>query len=534
MEKVFGIDLGTTYSCISYIDDSGEPVVLKNAEDGLTTPSVVYFEDENTVIVGETAKEYAVMHPLQSVSLIKRDMGQEGKYREINGIRMRPEEISARILSKLVRDATDSLKQKKKLGENEEIKDVVITCPAYFGTAERDATENAGKIAGLNVLAIINEPTAAAINYGVITNESDKNVLVYDLGGGTFDVTIINITKEQIKVVVTGGNHVLGGADWDKDVIDYVAMCFENETGISGEDLKSNPESLQELTISVEKAKKMLTAKPKAPINVNFDGEHMRMELTREKFDELTSDHLQQTIVLTKDAISEYEKKGYKKSDISEILLVGGSSKMPQVKRIVDETFGIPSKLYDPDEAVSKGASRYAANIKYYAKLMEEQKEDEILINPPETNGWGLPGITSIIDVTSRTYGLEVIGDKIVNFIFKNTELPADLVTKEFGPATDYQSKLRIAIYESLTGEKEIPLSMGTYVGEATIELPPNTLTSDKLEIKFHLNNKGLLEMYARELKTGNEVNASFDVSGGMSEEELQQAINRSTGISVS
>lgn len=551
MGKVFGIDLGTTYSCIAFIDETGEPMVLKNAEDQLTTPSVVYFEDAQTVMVGDMAKEEAILHPLQSVSLIKREMGQEGRTRTINGTEMRPEEISSFILKKLVQDAQNTLANMGKLEDGEEIRDVVITCPAYFGTSEREATKNAGILAGLNVLAIINEPTAAAIDYGISAEGEEKTILVYDLGGGTFDVTIMKIGKKKISAVATGGNSTLGGADWDQEIITYVAAKFEEETGVSTSDFLGNPETLQQLSINVEKAKKMLTAKAKAPIVVDYDGQHLRLELTREEFDNLTMQHLNHTIEVTESVIREYEAKGYSRKDISEILLVGGSTKMPQVKTKVEEAFGIPSRSFNPDEAVARGASRYANSIQLYMEYIKNGEDDETeddkdkKKNPEiihETE-WGLPGQETIVDVTSRTYGLMVqVQDhgteeekcRIANIIFKNTELPHDVTTTQFGPRMDNQPCVLLKVYESLSNDEMITMDMGVYVGEAKLILPPHTKRGDKFEITFHLDNNGLLKMHAKELKTGNTVDAVFEVSKSMSEEEIEEVKERVSAVCIS
>ena len=280
MGKVFGIDLGTTYSCIAHIDENGKPVVLKNAEGDLTTPSVVYFESQNDVTVGSAAKENLKMYPYQTVELIKRNIGKPGFSLNINGIDMKPEEISSYILKKVVQDAEDSLRMEGKLDDGEKIRDVVITCPAYFGVAERDATQAAGVIAGLNVMAIINEPTAAAITYGVTNDSQNKTVLVYDLGGGTFDITMINIKPGEIRVVVTGGDPNLGGRDWDEKILMYLAEQYQSETG-TPDNILEDAETFQELSLASERAKKLLSAKEKAPVAVNYMGERVRVELTR-------------------------------------------------------------------------------------------------------------------------------------------------------------------------------------------------------------------------------------------------------------
>lgn len=260
--KVFGIDLGTTYSCIAYIDENNKPVVVKNSEGELTTPSVVYFESREDITVGESAKESSKMYPDEVVSFIKRSMGKPNSNLKINGVEMSPAEISSYILKKVVNDAVDNLKIEGKLKDNETIKDVVITCPAYFGINERTATQTAGELAGLNVLQIINEPTAAAITYGVADDSVEKTVLVYDLGGGTFDITMIHIKPGEIKVICTGGDHNLGGKDWDDKILIYLDDEFGKQTG-KKESVLDDPETLQELVLSTEKAKNFLHQKKK-------------------------------------------------------------------------------------------------------------------------------------------------------------------------------------------------------------------------------------------------------------------------------
>ena len=362
MGKVFGIDLGTTCSCIAYIDADGKPVVLKNSEGELKTPSAVYFESPTSVTVGQMAKDIADLYPDQVVTSINRNIGRPGFSLNINGVDMKPEEISSYILRKVVKDAENTLRFEGKLDEGESVKDVVITCPAYFGVAERDAIRAAGIIAGLNVLAIINEPTAAAITYSVTDDIQSKTVLVYDLGGGTFDVTMINIKPGEIRVICTDGDLNLGGKDWDDRVLMYMAERYQEETGTS-DNILEDPETYQELTLSAERARKRLSSKTKAPIAVNYMGERVKVELTREKFDELTEDLLTRTIDLTEEMFKEAERKNYKKEDVSEILLVGGSSKMPQIMERVKSAFGIETKMFDPDEAVAKGAAIYAKMI---------------------------------------------------------------------------------------------------------------------------------------------------------------------------
>lgn len=557
MGKVFGIDLGTTYSCIAYIDESGKPVVLKNAEGNLTTPSVVYFESQSDVTVGSAAKENLKMYPDKTVDLIKRNIGKPGFSLNINGIDMKPEEISSYILKKVVQDAEDTLRMEGKLEDGEKIRDVVITCPAYFGVAERDATQAAGVIAELNVMAIINEPTAAAITYGVTDDSQNKTVLVYDLGGGTFDITMINIKPGEIRVVVTGGDHNLGGRDWDEKILMYLADQYQSETG-TPDNILEDAETFQELSLAAERAKKLLSAKEKAPVAVNYMGERVRVELTREKFDELTEDLLTRTIDLTRDMFKDAEKKGYSQSDVTEILLVGGSSKMPQVMSRVKSEFGIETKMFDPDEAVAKGAAIYANKMSEYNIVLEEiakqqgksfeevkkqvdegqmdvQKEAKKANIP--MRGGRLPGKdVTFINVSSRSFGTVAYDEndqlKLYNIILKNAELPATGVNP-FYPRYDNQQSVRFQVMESLTSEEKVDPDLGKEIGTAELSLPAGVTRDTEIEVTFRLDESGLLHLHAKEMKGGREVDAEFQTTEAMTEQEMSDAIRRSNKSNV-
>ncbi len=557
MKKVFGIDLGTTYSCIAYIDENGKPVVLKNAEGELTTPSAVFFESQTEITVGASAKESAKMYPDQVVTLIKRSIGQPGFKKNLNGIDMTPEEISSYILKKIVNDAEDTLRMEGKLEDGESVKDVVITCPAYFGVTERDATKAAGVIAGLNVMAIINEPTAAAITYGVTDDSQNKTVLVYDLGGGTFDVTMINIKPGEIRVICTGGDDTLGGKDWDNRVLLYLAEQYKNETGTPDEIL-DDAETLQELSLSAERAKKLLSAKEKAPVAVNYMGERVRVELTREKFDELTEDLLTRTIDLTREMFKEAEKKGFTQNDVNEILLVGGSTKMPQVMTRVKNEFGIETKMFDPDESVAKGAAIYANKMsefnivleeiaKKQGKTLEEVKEEvdkgemDVQKEAKKANiqmrGGRLPGEeVKIINVSSRSFGTVAYNQddvlKLFNIIMRNTELPAT-GTNTFYPRTDNQKSVRFQVLESLSSDEVIDPELGKEIGLADLTLPDGVTRDTEIQVTFRLDESGLLHLHAKELKAGREVDAEFQTNEAMTEEQISDAIKRSNKSSV-
>lgn len=559
MNKVFGIDLGTTYSCVAYIDENNKPVVLKNSEGDLTTPSVVYFESESEVLVGESAKESSKIYPEKAVAFIKRSIGQPNSNVFINGKEMSPAEVSSYTLKKIVKDANDTLKMEGKIAEGEEIKDVVITCPAYFGINERAATKTAGELAGLNVLQIINEPTAAAIMYGVTDNKDEKVVLVYDLGGGTFDVTIIHIKPGEIEVICTGGDHTLGGKDWDDTIIMYIDDEFQRQTGTS-ESVLDDPETLQEITLSAEKAKKLLTSKEKAPISVNYKGKRARIELTREKFDELTHPLLDRTIALTKDILKEANKKGYSENSINEILLVGGSSKMPQVEKAVKANFGVEPKMFDPDEAVAKGAAIFASKESEYNILLDELssatgRDKNAIKDDIESGKTSAAAIAEsaganaavrrlassegikIKNVSSRSFGTIALNnngeERLFNLIFKNDSLPKE-TTQSFYPSADGQKDVRIRVLENLSSEPEISTELGNDVGEASLTLPPGINKDTVIEITFKLNTAGLLELKATEKKANTSVEAKFEVKEDLSEEEKTQAMRRVNNTELS
>lgn len=554
MNKVLGIDLGTTYSCVSVIDSSGKPVVLKNSEGELTTPSVVFFESPGSVIVGTSAKESAKLYPSDVVSFVKRSIGHHGVSWNIQGVDRGPEEISSYILKKVVADAAEILRSENRLGSDETISDVVITCPAYFGVAEREATKKAGEIAGLNVINIINEPTAAAITYGVSDANEDMVVLVYDLGGGTFDATLIDIQPGSIKVICTGGDHALGGKLWDDRIIEYVAGEFAAQTG-NTEDILSDPETFQELALSAERAKKMLTARTKAPIAINYKGDRARVELSREKFDKLTQDLLERTISLTREMLEEAAKKGYSASSIGEILLVGGSTRMPQISKRIKREFSAPVKVYDPDEAVAKGAAIFGERQAFFSKLIDQTAMDtgktaQQVRRDLETGrtdvqtlaekiDMPLDNVTEavnmdIVNVTSRSFGTiafqtveaEEETEVLYNMILKNDELPAK-ETKQFYTVVDNQSSVHIRVLESLSSERYAQPDEGTEIGEAILELPENLPSGSPLQIEFQLNESGLLELYATELKQGREVKARFETVDAINEGDTMEAKQR-------
>ncbi len=544
MGYVFGIDLGTTYSCIAYIDEYGKPVVLKNSDGDHTTPSVVMIESDENIVVGTEAKRSVEIEPDKTVQFIKRKMGKENDTVVLNGKKYRAPEISSMILKKLVNDANEELRQTGVLQDGEYVKDVVITCPAYFGMNERQATKAAGEMAGLNVLNIINEPTAAAISYGVSGNSKNETVLVYDLGGGTFDITVMNINGSNITVVCTGGDDQLGGKDWDEKLMDYVIERYEEEYE---EDLSEDPEIIASLYIDVETWKKSLTSREKLNISVNGPVGRLREEFTREKYEELTSTLLIRTKNLLDDVLSTAEKQGYPLSKIDKVLLVGGSSKMPQVSAMLERDYHVTPLLADPDEAVAKGAAIYAGNEKAYndfilSEVSKTGKSVEELTMQNLENGemdrkfalsgaGGAGGLKlTIKNVLSRTYGVEYVEEdkshRISNILMINTQLPAK-DTKKYSTLADNQDAVEISIYESRSTEETMDIEervpITTIVMNFTNRVPKGT----PVIITMALDNSGLLHIVAEELLYKSRLDTTFQLSSQMSDDEMRKAALR-------
>ncbi|RLC21775.1 MAG: Hsp70 family protein [Deltaproteobacteria bacterium] len=551
MTKVFGIDLGTTYSCIAYVDEHGKPVVIPNSENQRVTPSVVLFEGNN-IIVGKDAKDNALLSPNETVAFVKRSMGDPNFVFVYNGKDYRPEEISSFILRKLVGDAEQIT--------GEKITDVVITCPAYFGINEREATRLAGEIAGLNVRQIINEPTAAAIHYGTVESEAEKVVLVYDLGGGTFDITMIHIKPgDLIQVVCTGGDHNLGGKDWDDTVVQYLVEQFQEQTGTS-EDILEDSDTCQELQQRAENAKMSLTNRDKTGIPVTHGGERAKVELTREKFDELTRNLLERTISLTHEMLGEARKKGYDAFD--EILLVGGSVKMPQIADRVAEEFSVVPIVFDPDEAVAKGAAFFGWKLAVDDELVHRIAEstgktvEEIQSRPEDIPddvseqeaqqladdmGFTLAAVkqsrVSIKNVTSKSFGVVAItpeeNEIVINLILKNATVPAD-ITRRFGTHLADQETTDIRIMENEVSDSDIPPDQALEIGTAVLDLPTGLPARSPIDITFKLNEEGRLEMTAVEVTESRTVGVTVETSSVIQGEELEEAKARKESMVVS
>lgn len=545
---IFGIDLGTTYSCIAYVDDTGRATVVQNMEGSNTTPSVVNFESPEQVVVGQVAKENAVIDPQNTVSLVKTLMGKSNFAIHYNGEDKSPEEVSAYILRKLAKDASALV--------GTDVNDVVITCPAYFGTEERTATKNAGIIAGLNVIEIISEPTAAALYYGCAKEQSEKTILVYDLGGGTFDVTVMRIGSGKIEVVCSDGNHQLGGKDWDAAVMNYLYSQFCEQTGFS-EDF--DVYSQQALALKAETAKQQLSSRDEVPVMVEASGLRARVSLSRATFDEITQALLNESLEKTDAAIAKAKEKGY---DIDEIILVGGSTRMRQVPEALTARYGITPKVLDPDEAVAKGAAIYALGA--YEGKVDEWKEkvasgevdmrDEEVREEAEkyqeaaaVSTVSIPGLhgkkmSEVVTVaTTKSYALKVLinhtEEKCCNMIIKNVTMENGVVsvTKQFGTAEDDQESAELVVYESDFDTEYYDVDEDFNLGTASLELPGNLPEGSPIEVTFTLNNEGILEVTGRDLTSNREIHATMQATAGttMTKEDVQAAREKSKNISV-
>lgn len=549
INKIFGIDLGTTYSSIAYVDEYGKPVIIPNAENQRITPSVVFF-DGSEIVVGDVAKESAKLYPNEVVSFIKRSMGEANFLYEYDGKSYRPEEISCYILRKVAQDAEQTI--------GEKVQDVVITCPAYFGINEREATRKAGEIAGFNVRQIINEPTAAAIAYGTVQETENRVVLVYDLGGGTFDITMIDIQESSIDVICTGGDHNLGGKDWDDRIVAFLVQEFQRQTQ-SEEDILEDPDTWQDLQLSSEKSKKILSQRDKTPISITHGGDRVKVELSREKFLEITGDLLERTIALTHEMLKEAKNKGYEHFD--EIIMVGGSTRMPQIPDRIRQEFGMEPRMFDPDEAVAKGAAIYGWKLSLNDGLIRriaektnrsiDDEEDIIETTPKqimeeaakemsEETGVTLSAVKRstmrIRDVASKSFGVVARRpnnqEGVFNLILKNTVVPVETKRTFYTPEAN-QERVLIRIMENETNEKVVSVEHSMEIGTAVLDLPDGLPEDSPVEITFNLNREGRLQITAIETSENRQVVAKIETSSVIQGKELAEAIERAQHLVV-
>ena len=489
MSKIIGIDLGTTNSCVAVME-GGKPTVIANQEGARTTPSVVAFTKTGERLVGEPAKRQAVTNADKTIASIKRDMGTDNG-RTIDGKKYSPQQISAMILQKLKADAENYL--------GEKVTEAVITVPAYFNDAQRQATKDAGKIAGLEVKRIINEPTAAALAYG-LDNEKEQKIMVYDLGGGTFDVSIIEIGDGVIEVLATNGDTFLGGDDFDQKIIDWMLAEFKKAEGV---DLSTDKMALQRLKEAAEKAKKELSSATTTNINLPFitataDGpKHFDMNLTRAKFDELTADLVERTAIPVQNAMKD---AGLTNADIGKVLLVGGSTRIPAVQEKVKQLTGKePNKSLNPDECVALGASVQGG------KLAGDAGAGDILL----------------LDVTPLSLSIETMGGVATKLIERNTTIPTKK-SQVFSTAADNQTAVDINV---LQGERQFAKDNKS-LGQFRLDgIAPATRGIPQIEVTFDIDANGIVNVSAKDLGTGKEQHITITASSNMSDAEIDKAV---------
>ena len=516
MGKIIGIDLGTTNSCVAIID-GGKPKVVENSEGDRTTPSIVAFTKDDEVLVGQAAKRQAVTNPTNTLFAVKRLIGRrfddEVVQKDIemvpydivkadngdawvtaNGKKMAPPEVSARVLMKMKKTAEDYL--------GEEIKEAVITVPAYFNDSQRQATKDAGRIAGLEVKRIINEPTAAALAYGLDKQRGDRKIAVYDLGGGTFDISIIEIAEvdgeHQFEVLATNGDTFLGGEDFDKRIIDYLAAEFNKESGI---DIRVDPLAMQRLKEAAEKAKIELSASQQTEVNLPYitadasGPKHLNIKLTRAKLESLVEDLISRTIDPCKVALKD---AALKVSDIDDVILVGGQTRMPKVQEAVKDFFGQePRKDVNPDEAVAVGAAIQAGVLAGHVK--------DVLL----------------LDVTPLSLGIETLGGVMTKLIEKNTTIPTK-ANQVFSTADDNQTAVTIHV---LQGERDRALDNKSLGRFDLTDIPPAPRGMPQVEVTFDIDANGILNVSAKDKATGKEQNIVIKASSGLSDDEIDRMV---------
>ncbi|QQE77346.1 molecular chaperone DnaK [Alicyclobacillus sp. SO9] len=488
MAKVIGIDLGTTNSCVAVME-GGESTVIPNSEGNRTTPSVVAFSKDGERLVGDVAKRQAITNPDRTIISIKRDMGTDRKV-AIDDSKYTPQEISAMILQKLKADAEAYL--------GETVSQAVITVPAYFSDSQRQATKDAGKIAGLEVLRIVNEPTAAALAYG-LDKDGDQTILVYDLGGGTFDVSLLELGDGVFEVKATSGNNHLGGDDFDQRVMDYLIDSFKKDTGI---DLSKDRMAMQRLKDAGEKAKKELSSTLTTTVSLPFISadstgpKHLEVNISRAKFDEITADLVEKTLGPTRQALKD---AGLSASQVDKVVLVGGSTRIPAVQEAIKKLIGKdPSKGVNPDEVVALGAGIQAG-------VLTGDVKDVVLL-----------------DVTPLSLGIETLGGVFTRLIDRNTTIPTSK-SQIFSTAADNQTSVEIHV---LQGEREMASGNKTLGRFSLTDLPPAPRGVPQIEVSFDIDANGIVNVSAKDMGTGKSQQITITASSGLSDDEVERMMD--------
>jgi molecular chaperone DnaK len=484
-EYMIGIDLGTTYSCLAYIDDEGDPVVEKNFEQEDTTPSVILFNENGEIIVGSPAKDMAIMYPLERVvTAIKRQIGTDYEV-DIDGDKYTPVTLSAAILRKMINDFNDN--------HGVEVKKAVITCPAYFGQTERDATKTAGKVAGLEDVTIINEPTAAAISFGFGAGAGEKKrVMVFDLGGGTFDVTILDIDGSAFTAVATDGERLLGGKDWDAALIKIIKQKVCEENSIEESELEDDDDVKQSLILDSETIKKRLSSAESTKGTLTVGGKKAVYTITRAEFEAATAPLMQTTLDIIERALA---SKNFSIADINDVILVGGSSRMPQVKNGIAAKYpGANIRVFDPDQSIAKGAAIFAGAHNWAGA------DDFVAAAVAGETYVPKEGEITVHNVLSKSFGIKAQyedgKEMISNIIFRNEVLPI-VSTKTYYPMEDGQTSIKVEIFENSASNnpegKRIELIDGYSVGEFEMDLPEGVNRNTPITVKFVATDEGIL-----------------------------------------
>lgn len=564
MAKVYGIDLGTTYSVISTLDDNGMPEIVVNQDEGSNLlASAVYFQEGGDPVVGEVAKNQKDIEPERVVEFVKRYIGKpDAPTYDFDGVTYDPITISSLILKRMKEYAN---------AQGHDVKDVVITCPAYFGNEERAATKQAGLIAGLNVLNIVNEPTAAALNYCCREFKESRKIMVYDLGGGTFDITLFDFSVDEngkafIDIIETGGNDRLGGIDWDARMYDYMCEKYAFENGVSQDDMEV--ELQQKIKAQIEQAKKDLSTLQKKSYTISYDGDRTRIELTREDFESRTQDLVEQTMDFVNHLL---EKTGFSADHVDVVLLVGGSTKMPMIRAAVEAMFPGKVRVEDPDLAVAKGAA-LAAAIEWNERLQTIASGGEVKPEYPTNDGEepisNLPTtaeeaaalminvpqqVSTVSDKLTRSLGPAVYVDEehymIDNLLFVGDEIPAE-AEAVYGTRTDNQAEIKVKVFENVAADRENkhvlpsidengneqytdPALKVKMIGEVRLELPPNTLKGTPIRVVFRSSAIGL-EVTATNLETDESAKTTITTANTMTSDELDEARARFASIKTS